>query len=69
MKQSQTETQRSGSLPKVLRSIPFFFGWVNWCSTLTDEECIEAGISIGIASDKEKYQLVNGVDPEDLTGS
>jgi hypothetical protein len=67
VKQNQAETQKSGSSPTGLNRIPFFLGWVNWCSTSTDEECIEAGI--GIASDKEKYQRVNGDDPEDFIGS
>jgi len=64
MKQISNETPRPGSLPVILRTIPVFWGWLNWCFTLTDEERIEAGISIGTSLDQEKYKRVLGDYPE-----
>lgn len=60
----KNEKQRAGSLPGILRTIPVLWGWLNWCFTLTDEERIEAGISIGTSLDQEKYKRVYGDYPE-----
>ena len=64
MRQIKDGTPRPGSLPTILRTIPVLWAWLIWCFTLTDEERVEAGISIGTTLDQEKYKRVYGDYPE-----